>query len=113
MCYRVGIRIPNIQKPETFENQTFSCPIFEWLSVRKPDHLPTDLPSTIRKPDTSGFRIPLVVLVLLFRILEQKFILNFRLNVILSRQEDYDPKADDVIVCKSVEVIVKSWIRST
>ncbi len=43
-----------------------------------------------------------------------QFTFTSRLNVILSRQEDYDPKLeigpdgnpDDVILCKSIEVIV-------
>ena len=61
----MGIQKPDIWKPETFENRTFWCPVFKWHSktsqksvwfsngVRKPDHLGTDLMSTIRKTDTS------------------------------------------------------------
>ena len=31
----VGIRKLTIQKPETFENRTFSFPAFEWSTIQK------------------------------------------------------------------------------
>ena len=55
----VGIHKPDFRKPETFQNRTFSGPIFEWSTIRKPeffvrfsnamqklDRLQTDLLST-------------------------------------------------------------------
>ena len=82
----VEIQNLTIRRPETFENRTFLYPVFEWStirkpifsfcfqmtfksqkffhrflnSIRKPDHLGTNLLLTIRKPDTSGCWIPTV-----------------------------------------------------
>ena len=33
----VGIRNPTIRKPDSFENRTKKRPVFEWLTIRKPD----------------------------------------------------------------------------
>ena len=48
----VGIQILNIRKPD--KNVRFSN------GIQKPDHSITEQLWTIRKPDTSGFRIPTV-----------------------------------------------------